>query len=165
MQGDVERSNIVLREGTPGDAREIAEIWYLGWRVGHLGFVPRELVDARTEDSFSERASERFGEMTVAVIDGATAGFVLVVDNEVEQVYLAANYRGMGIADALMREAERQVRANGHARGWLAVVAGNARARAFYERMGWRNEGPFVYEAVAGEGTIGVPSLRYAKDV
>jgi GNAT superfamily N-acetyltransferase len=101
----------------------------------------------------------------VAVLNEAIAGFVLVVDDEVEQVYVAANHRGTGIAGALMREAERRVRANGHARGWLAVVAGNARARAFYERSGWHNEGPFVYEAVAGEGTVGVPSLRYVKDV
>ena len=157
--------NIVFREGGREDAREIAEIWHLGWRDGHLGFVPSELVEARTEESFRQRASERFGEMAVAVVDGVIAGFVLVVDDEVEQVYVAARHRGTGVADALMREAERRVRANGHSRGWLAVVAGNARARAFYERSGWRNAGRFAYDAVADNGTIGVPSLRYVKQL
>jgi GNAT superfamily N-acetyltransferase len=65
------------------------------------------------------------------------------IDDEVEQVYVAAPHRGTGVAGVLMREAERQVRANGHSKGWLAVVAGNARARAFYERAGWHDEGPF----------------------
>ena len=62
-----------------------------------------------------------------------------------------------------MAEAERRVRANGHRRAWLAVVAGNARARAFYERAGWVDEGPFEYAAAAEDGAITVPCRRYAK--
>jgi hypothetical protein len=62
-----------------------------------------------------------------------------------------------------MAEAERQVGANGHATAWLAVVDGNARARAFYERAGWRDEGPFDYTAVSEGGPIVVPCRRYTK--
>ena len=73
-----------------------------------------------------------------------------------------AAQRGTGVAAALLGEAERQVRANGHPRAWLAVVAGNVRARAFYERSGWRDEGPFDY-AAAADVPISVPCRRYAK--
>jgi len=104
-------------------------------------------------------------EMTVAVVDGEVAGFVLVVGAEVEQVYVSSDYRGRGVADALLLEAERQVLANGHAEAWLAVVAGNARARAFYERAGWRDEGPFGYAAATEDGPIAVPCHRYTKRV
>jgi ribosomal protein S18 acetylase RimI-like enzyme len=62
-----------------------------------------------------------------------------------------------------MGEAERQVRANGYSKAWLAVVAGNARARAFYERTGWRGEGPFDYAAATEDGPIAVPCRRYTK--
>jgi ribosomal protein S18 acetylase RimI-like enzyme len=154
-----------LRQGTPEDAAEIAAIWQSGWRDGHLDRVPQELAEARTEDSFRTRAAERADEMTVAVVDGALVGFVLVVDDEVEQVYVSSSHRGQGIADALMGEAERQVRANGHAKAWLAVAPDNARARAFYERAGWRDEGAFDYEAAAAGGPIVVPCRRYVKDV
>ena len=143
----------------------MAEIWRRGWRDGHDGLVPQELVEARTPESFRARAEERIGEMTVAVLDEEVAGFVLVVGEEVEQVYVSASHRGTGVADVLMREAERQVRENGHSKAWLAVVAGNARARAFYERAGWRDEGPFEYVAVADTGPIGVPCRRYTKQV
>jgi GNAT superfamily N-acetyltransferase len=156
---------VKLRTGTGEDARAIAEVWRLGWRDGHLGLVPDELVETRTDESFLARASERAGEMTVAVVDGAIAGFVLVVDDELEQVYVAASHRGTGVAGALLAEAERQVRANGHVGAWLAVVAGNARARAFYERAGWRDEGPFLYAAATEHGPIEVPCRRYAKHV
>ena len=155
----------MLRRGNERDASTIGEIWRLGWRDGHLGFVPEELVEARTEESFRDRAAERASEMTVAVVDGAVVGFVLVVDNEVEQVYVSASHRGTGVAGALLGEAEKQVRANGHSQAWLAVVAGNARARSFYERAGWRDTGSFKYAAAAEEGPISVPCQRYTKDV
>jgi GNAT superfamily N-acetyltransferase len=158
-------SDVVLRKGEQQDADAIAELWRLGWRDGHLGFVPQELVDVRTDESFQVRASARVGEMTVAVVDGAVAGFVLVVEDEVEQVYVGAAHRGTGVAGVLLSEAERQVRANGYAKSWLAVVAGNARARAFYERAGWRDERPIDYAAGVEGGTIAVPCHRYTKDV
>ena len=56
------------------------------------------------------------------------------------------------------------MRQNGHDVAWLAVVAGNARARSFYERMGWRDEGGFDYEAAVEDGTtVSVPCRRYVK--
>ncbi len=149
-----------LRPATDADAPAVATIWHLGWRDGHLGHVPDELLAARTPESFFERAAQRTGDTTVADVDGAVAGFVMVVDDEVEQVYVSADHRGSGIAGALLAEAERQVQAGGHRQAWLAVVAGNARARRFYERSGWTDAGPFDYVATGG---ITVPSHRYVK--
>jgi ribosomal protein S18 acetylase RimI-like enzyme len=155
--------HVTLRTARAEDARDIAEIWHLGWQDGHLGFVSQELVDVRTEASFRKRASERISDTTVATVDGAVAGFVMVVDDEVEQVYVSAAYRGTGVANVLIGEAERQVRATGQRKAWLAVVAGNGRARAFYERAGWVDEGPFDYAAAAENGPIAVPCRRYTK--
>ena len=154
---------VTIRPATPEDAAEIARIWQLGWADGHLGLVPEELVEARTEESVRTRAAERVGDATVATVGGAVAGFVMVVGDEVEQVYVSADHRGTGVAKALMDEAERQIGANGHDKAWLAVVAGNARARAFYERAGWRDEGPLDYDAAGPDGPIAVPCHRYTK--
>ena len=159
------RAAVELRSAVPGDSDDVAEIWRLGWRDGHEGFVPQELVAARTDESFRTRAAERVGDTTVATVGGEVAGFIMVVDDEVEQVYVSAAHRGTGVAGVLMAEAERQVRANGHGRAWLAVVAGNGRARAFYERAGWRDEGPFDYTATSEGKTIVVPCHRYTKAV
>ncbi|WP_234335608.1 GNAT family N-acetyltransferase [Streptomyces albus] len=99
----------------------------------------------------------------VAVADGEVAGFVMVAGDEVEQVYVAADGRGTGVAGVLLAEAERLVGENGHDRAWLAVATGNARARRFYARQGWSDEGPFDYPAAGPEGPIAVPCHRYAK--
>jgi len=152
---------VTLRTPRAADAGDIAEIWHLGWQDGHLGFVPQDLVDVRTEASFRTRALERTSDTTVATVDGAVVGFVMVVDDEVEQVYVSTVYRGTGIAAVLIGEAERQVRANGHRTARLAVVAGNERARTFCERAGWVDEGPFVYAAAADDGPIAVPCRGY----
>ena len=48
-------------------------------------------------------------------------------------------------------------------RAWLAVAAGNARARRFYERSGWRDAGAFDYAAEIAGGTIAVPCRRYER--
>jgi hypothetical protein len=58
--------------------------------------------------------------------------------------------------------AEREVAAGGHGRAWLAVVAGNARARRFHERHGWADEGLFEHHAPGG---VLVPAHRYVKRV
>ncbi len=155
--------HVALRTARAEDARAIAAIWHRGWQDGHLGLVPHELVHVRTEASFRTRAAERIADTTVATLDGAVVGFVMVVEDEVEQVYVAAADRGSGVAQVLLGEAERQVGANGHRKAWLAVVAGNARARAFYERAGWVDEGPFDYAAAAEDGPIAVPCRRYTK--
>ena len=154
----------MIRPAVTGDAAAVAEIWRSGWRDGHLEHVPDALTRVRTDESFEQRAAERIPDTTVALVDGEVAGFIMVVGDETEQVYVAAAHRGKGVADALLAEAERQVRQNGHDVAWLAVVAGNARARAFYERMGWRDEGGFDYEAAVEDGTtVAVPCRRYVK--
>ncbi|WP_250037302.1 GNAT family N-acetyltransferase [Paractinoplanes maris] len=140
-RGGVGRSDqvgaaVVLRPARPGDAEVVAVIWAAGWRDGHLGHVPDALVEARTLASFSVRASERVSDTTVAVVDGVVAGFVMVVADEVEQVYVDGNFRGGGVARVLLAEAERLVAVGGHTVAWLAVVPGNVRARRFTSDRG-----------------------------
>jgi len=152
-----------LRPARPEDTERIAAIWHAGWRDGHLGHVPEALVAARTGESFAVRAAQRTADTTVAEAAGEVAGFVIVAGDEVEQVYVAARHRGTGIAPQLLAEGERLVAAGGHPRAWLAVVAGNKRARRFYQRLGWSDEGPFDYPAAHGDETIPVPAHRYVK--
>jgi GNAT superfamily N-acetyltransferase len=154
-----------LRPAVADDADAVAAIWYAGWADGHIGHVPDELVALRTKESFWTRAAGRIADTTVAVVDGEVAGFVMVVGDEVEQVYVSRDHRGSGVAGTLLSEAEQQVKANGHSEAWLAVATGNARARRFYERSGWTDGGAFEYPANVDAGTLAVPCHRYVKPV
>ncbi len=156
---------MITRPAVPADAEPVAHIWHQGWRDGHLGHVPAELVAVRTEESFHTRASQRIPDTTVAEVNGEIAGFTMVEADEVEQLYVDSRHRGSGVAAALLADAARQVKENGHQHAWLAVAAGNAKARRFYERQGWNDEGLFDYPARTETGTVAVPCHRYVLNV
>lgn len=156
-------SSPVLRPATPTDASAVAQIWYDGWREAHLAHSPPELVAGRSEASFHRRAADRVTETTVAAVDCEVGGFVMLHDDEVEQVYVAAGHRGSGLAGLLLTEAERLVAAAGHLVAWLAVIPPNTRARRFYERCGWSDEGDFTYPSATADGPVEVVCRRYTK--
>jgi GNAT superfamily N-acetyltransferase len=158
----------VLRPARADDVEQLAQLFHRGWHDGHRGHVPDGLTLRRTLEGFRERVALRVAEtdeVTVAEVDGVVAGFIMVTGDEVEQVYVDRAFRGTGLADLLLAEAERQVAEAGHPTAWLAVVVGNARARSFYGRHGWRDEGDLPYEVVALGEHFTSPCRRYVKDV
>src|SRR5262245_34747880 len=125
LKSRMNAAKIVLRHAACDDAPHIASLWCAGWRDGHLGGVPNELAAARTPDSFQRLAVQRVRDTTVATIDGIVAGFIIVVHDELEQIYVATEHRGRGVAQVLLAEAESQIAMNGFDEAWLAVVATN----------------------------------------
>jgi ribosomal protein S18 acetylase RimI-like enzyme len=158
-------TGVRLRPATAADAAAIARIWSEGWADGHAGHVPDALVAERPPASFHPRAMERIGQTWVAESVGTVTGFVVVVDAEVEQIYVDRSWRGRGVAERLLRHAEAVIGQGGRRTAWLAVVAGNTRARRFYARLGWRDRGPFTYLAQSATGTVPVPAHRYEREV
>lgn len=155
----------MIRPATVADAAAVARIWEAGWRDAHIGHVPDELVRVRTSESFRSRAVQRVPDTAVAQVEGQLAGFVMVDGDEVDQVYVDAAHRGSGVARPLLEEAARLVAVAGHQRAWLAVVTGNARARRFYEREGWTDDGPFRHDAPIEGGSIPVECRRMVKEL
>jgi GNAT superfamily N-acetyltransferase len=152
-----------LRAATLPDIDEIATIWHDGWFDGHQGHVPDELIGHRTAAEFRRRIGDRIESAIVAVRhDAKLAGFVVVVNDEVEQLYVTATARGSGTAARLLAHGEQTI-GRTHAVAWLAVVSGNTRARRFYERRGWNETGPILNPAETSTGTMLVPALRYEK--
>ena len=155
-----------VRKATSDDVETVARIWHAGWIDGHLGHVPPELVRYRdNQEQFASRARARLETMWVAQLTGSPVGFVVVKADEVEQLFVEKAARGTGVAVMLLRKGEAEIRGAGHRRAWLAVVAGNQRARSFYSREGWRDSGPFTYLAETPVGPFAVPSHRYEIDL
>ena len=156
----------LLRPATGADMGAVADLWHEGWHDGHAGHVPEGLTALRTLDAFHERTPKRVADTTVAVdASGELLGFVMVVGDEVEQVFVGRAARGTGLAAELLGAAESRVAAAGHDEAWLAVVTGNVRARRFYERCGWRDAGDLPYEVSAGGRSWVSPCRRYVRSV
>lgn len=161
-----------LRIATPGDVDAVAEVWHRAWADGHAGHVPDALHRYRDDvGGFRDRVPSRIPGTTVAVDDASSSsepevvGFVTVDGSELEQLFVLRSARGGGVAGDLLRAGEAAIAAGGHDPAWLAVVAGNARARRFYEREGWHDAGPLDYSAEIPSGTVTVPCRRYEKRV
>jgi ribosomal protein S18 acetylase RimI-like enzyme len=159
-------SDPILRPATTDDVDAIAAIFHRGWHDVHPGRVPDGLTARRTPEAFRARVATRVAETdetTVAEVDGTVAGFVMVADDEAEQVYVDREFRGRGVASLLLTEAEHRIAAAGHDVAWLAVVRGNERAQAFYAKQGWVDEGDLDYPVTAlGESYIS-PCRRFTK--
>jgi GNAT superfamily N-acetyltransferase len=89
-------------------------------------------------------------------------GFCILKEDELYQLYVAAQSRGAGVAAALLAE-------RGVARAWLTCAIGNHRAARFYEKSGWRRtrnmisilqtaEGPFQLEVWRHEKVLARPA-------
>ena len=155
---------ISLRGAVSSDTDDIARVWHAAWRDGHLGHVPPELYPYRTFEHFLSRVPPRIPRTTVASLADRVVGFVCVHDNELEQLFVLAEARGTVAASALLRAGEQRI-AKEFDTAWLAVAAGNQRARHFYTREGWRDYGLIRYEAEIAGGTIVLDTHRYEKRV
>lgn len=150
-----------IRDAVPADAPRVAEVWEHAWRDGHLGHIPDELLVHRQADSFRTRSAAMIDRTRVAEREGVVVGFVTLKGDELEQLFVDAPARGTGVAAALLSDGARRLLEAGHAQPWLAVVTGNARARHFYEREGWRDAGHLDYQAPVAGGTVTVSCRRY----
>ncbi|MGH9186865.1 MAG: TIGR03086 family metal-binding protein [Acidimicrobiales bacterium] len=101
---------------------------------------------------------------TVAAAGKRVVGFVMVLDDEIEQLYVDRPARGSGVAAALLAHGETIVGERSDL-AWLAVVAGNGRPRRFYERNGWSDQGAIDSAQTAIGTTVAVPARRYEKGV
>lgn len=119
------------------------------------------------------------GRFTLVATDaGRVCGFVHLgptpdpdddprITGQILSIHVEPELTGQGIGARLMAEAVASLRDVGHRAATLWVVAENSRARAFYERLGWREDGATRREVLAIEGEEGdeVTVVRYRLDL
>lgn len=142
----------------------LARLWHAGWQDAHAAIVPVELARQRTPDSFRVRMRDGLKDVRVIGPGGAPLGFTMLKGDELNQIYVAREARGQGVAAALIADAEANLAAAGVRTGWLACAVGNDRAARFYEKAGWRRAGTVISQLELPEGPLRLPVWRYEKD-
>lgn len=154
-----------VRTATTDEIEALAQIWYDGWRDAHAALVPEELAAIRTIDNFRERLPGLLPETRVAGEIGTPLGFSITQDDELYQLYVSAEARGKGVAQALMAEFEERQASRGIQTVWLACAIGNDRAARFYQKSGWHHASTFVSELPVPDGIFRLEVWRYEKDL
>ena len=156
---------MIIRAARESDLDRLAQIWFDGWRDGHLAIVPAALARLRTHESFRDRLRAALADARVAVEADTPIGFAILKGDELYQFFVAAEARGTGVAAELIDDAEQQLAARGVTTAWLACAIGNDRAARFYEKRGWQRTATITYHAETSEGPFPIENWRYEKDL
>jgi GNAT superfamily N-acetyltransferase len=147
------------------EAGAIAELWHAGWHDAHAGLVPEALTRVRTRESFAARLPSIWAGLRVAGPVGGAAGLAVATGDELNQLYVAREVRGTGLAARLLADAEARLRAGGARTAWLACAIGNVRAARFYEKQGWHLSGTDMHDLSATGYAIPLEVWRYEKEL
>ncbi len=151
---------IAYREAVPADAAVMARLGTETFveTFGHL-YAPEDLAlfleNHREEKWRDELASADFA-VRIAEADGAAIGYAKVgppslpfevtrPTAELRQFYLLKPWHGTGAAGELMRWVLDEARRRRAEHLYLSVFTDNHRARRFYARFGFAEEGPYKF--------------------
>jgi GNAT superfamily N-acetyltransferase len=138
-----------IRDAGPGDSAALARVRSLSWRSAYDGLLPPEVIAAATGPGGEARQREFLTEdparhALLAEADGEAVGMAVYGpdregggDAELYVIYVVPSHWSGAVGRPLMDRVIEGVRAGGYTRLTLWVLAGNERARRFYERYGF----------------------------
>ncbi len=134
----------MIREARPDEARALAAIQRDASIAAYAHVFPPELYPYPTAEV--ARVWEGFladDKVTVLVAeeDGAAAGVAAYRTEWLDSLYVLPQWWNRGVGRALHDDVLARQRANGCERCHLWVLEHNDRARRFYERLGWAENG------------------------
>jgi ribosomal protein S18 acetylase RimI-like enzyme len=162
---------LTMRRAQPGDALDVAAVHIASWQVAYRGLVSSEFLDALDVDERASRYDfgERGPETWIATQDNVVVGLLTLgrcrdgdhADaGEVWGLYVAPTIWRSGIGTRLLAKGEELLAQRDHTEATLWVLEGNAQARHFYERAGWRFDGTRQTVPIGGRD---LSEVRYVK--
>jgi GNAT superfamily N-acetyltransferase len=168
-----------VRPATLADADGIGLVHVRSWQSAYRGKMPRDYLDgldpARRSEAWrhimEQTRPSRGGVLVVAAQGGEIAGFASFgpsrdgdtdprVTGEVYAIYAAPDAWGTGTGRALMGSAVTELARLGYADAILWVLDTNDRARRFYARAGWDEDGAHKTDASLG---FDIAEIRYRR--
>ncbi len=130
-------ASFTIRPATPDDADAISEVLTAAGLAAWGAFLGEERILA------ANRGRTHPADL-VAVDEEGVLGFVAwdPATGEILRLYTHPRARGRGAGRALLDRALDALRAAGRTQAWLNTEERNTGARRFYERHGWREDGP-----------------------
>lgn len=164
--------SLVIRKAMPSDAAAMADIHMRSWSAAYAAIIDEEaiaLANAKRPELW-RRILSGSHDAYIALSDGVPAGLMSVhasrdadrpAAGEIGGLYLAPEYFGRGIGAQMMQFGLAELRRSEFREVILWVLAGNARARKFYEKCGFRPDG------AEKQVTIGKPltEIRFSQSL
>lgn len=167
---------IDIRYARAGDAEGLCAVHDAAWREAYRGVIPAltlEAMIARRGPRWWAAAIRRGRLLAVLEVDRRLAGYVsygrcrtrsALAEGEIDELYLAPEYQGLGFGRRLFRAARNDLKARGFRRTLVWALADNERARAFYERLGGRAAARATERMGAGPAAAPIAKIAYLFD-
>jgi ribosomal protein S18 acetylase RimI-like enzyme len=140
---------IDVRPARPADAPGLVDVYAAAWREAYAGIIPaitlQRMIARRGAGWWREVMQKRA--LLVLEVGGAVAGYASFAPAagrshpgaaEIQELYLAPEYQGIGLGVRLFQAALKRIRSRGYVRVLVRALADNDRANCFYVRHGGR---------------------------
>ncbi|HZM00922.1 MAG TPA: GNAT family N-acetyltransferase, partial [Planctomycetota bacterium] len=142
------------RPAVAGDAEGLARVWIAAWQAAYAGLMPAEYLaslDVAKATARPRRALPADQAVLVLELGGEIAGFARFgasrdpgaskETGEIMAINLHPKWWRQGHGRELLAASVARLAEAGYSEATLWVLAGNARARRFYESLGWTADG------------------------
>ncbi|MBS7008773.1 GNAT family N-acetyltransferase [Anaerostipes sp.] len=145
----------------------VCAVYEAGWKNAYRGIIPQEFLDNIKKEKW--RAGIQNPELnSFIMLDGekiiGTASYCasrfmsMKGFGEIVSLYLLPDYWDKGYGKRLLQAAVDGLGELGYTQVFLWVLEENVRARAFYEKFGFRNSGDCLNDNIGGKD---LRELRY----
>jgi GNAT superfamily N-acetyltransferase len=146
--------NMACRDAVVDDSLALARVWVAAWQAAYSGLMPAEYLDGLNADAARSRFEQGLRAnppVLVLELDGDILGFSAYgasrdpdarpATGEVFAINLHPSCWRRGLGRELIGETLQRLDGLGFSEATLWVLHENARARQFYEALGWRLDG------------------------
>lgn len=165
----------MIRRANISDIPALARVHVASWQAAYRHILPDEVLDNLSVEQFEINWTKNFINIQrtnlVLEVERGVGGFIAFGSSrdedatprtgEIYGLYLIPELWGAGYGQVLWTEASQCLLAR-FSVSTLWVLQNNARARRFYERMGFEPDEQVKYISLHG---IELPEVRYRKDL
>lgn len=158
-----------IRRMLRSDEAEVGRLYVKSWQSGYEGLLPQDYLDGLEDWRWNSKFTGLPGSFVITdgdkivghscarpSADEAMSGW-----GEVWTLYVLPEYWGKGYGRALLQNSVDWLREQGFERVYLWALDTNIRARRFYEKQGFRENGDTISCEIGG---VTVTDLRYIND-
>ena len=157
----------MIRSATVADADAIGEVHVRSWQAAYAGLIPAGFLARLSASSRAASWARRIGDpaipgrVLVVEDDGVIAGFAAYGPGQLYALYLLPEFWGRGLGRLLHDRVVEEMTGDS---AILWVLSTNERAKAFYLRQGWVDDGATQTETI-DEGRVTLEETRFRRSL
>ena len=142
------------------DRKQISFVYEQSWKTAYRGIIPDDYLDSIPAGRWAAKVDIATWHTLVCLEDGniiGTSSFsesrfeVFKGYGEIISIYLLPEYVGKGYGRQLMERALSELKKAGYFKAFLWVLEENSKARAFYEKMGFKLSSEVIESDIGGK--------------